>query len=241
MLSQVVDKIDTSPYDARAVYVDLADQLLREIPGPHLKVMKTWPGWDIKKSPPVPGGNYPNTKWKPLPGSLSTNAAKPPSPHGPTISMSPRPLDQSIGGLSEGNLHTVPKLNGQKTLKATSKGDSTIRATASGGMLEPETAGNGFAVPLETIESSQHWAYDAETPFGAPVVGLAQIPAAAQTEDIVSIVSDESSPDLNDMFARIKGIRPEAPAISQGFGGSIGTPGGIAKHLAAMGGKVLFR
>jgi hypothetical protein len=47
------------------MYVKLADPILKEIPGPHLEVMDTWPKWSHKGSPSVPGDLYPNAKYVP--------------------------------------------------------------------------------------------------------------------------------------------------------------------------------
>ena len=47
------------------MYVKLSDPILKEIPGPHLEVMDTWPKWSNKGSPSVPGGLYPNAKYVP--------------------------------------------------------------------------------------------------------------------------------------------------------------------------------
>jgi hypothetical protein len=47
------------------LYVKLSDLILKEIPGPHLEVMDTWPKWSNRGSPSVPGGLYPNEKYVP--------------------------------------------------------------------------------------------------------------------------------------------------------------------------------
>jgi hypothetical protein len=244
LFTRVVDIIDMSPYTARRAYVELADQLLREIPGPHLKAMATWPKWDKRKSPPVPGGHYPNPKWKPFSESPSGKTVKPPPPLEQAMLESYEVLDQSIVGVSKKKPLTVPKIKEQKTPEAASKEDSSDSATPPGGMLESEIAKINMGhviVPSGTIEPSLHLGNNAGKSFDAPTIGSVQISVVAQAEDEVSTASDESSLDLNDVLAGITGIRPEAPAIGQGFGRSIGTTGGIAKHVAVMGGEVLFR
>jgi len=50
--------IDLNPYAARQKYVELADRLLRAIPGDHQNQMSKWHTWDLSQSPPLPG--YPN-------------------------------------------------------------------------------------------------------------------------------------------------------------------------------------
>ena len=47
-----------NPYVARQKYVELADMLLRNIPGDHQNQMSKWHTWDLSQSPPLPG--YPN-------------------------------------------------------------------------------------------------------------------------------------------------------------------------------------
>src|SRR5437762_1858513 len=84
------------PYEARKIYVKLADKILKGIPGPHLATMDTWPKWSAKKSPPVPGGLYPNPKYRPEPLLPPTNGEDPvyvSLSHGPTL------LSQRISGL----------------------------------------------------------------------------------------------------------------------------------------------
>lgn len=53
-------------YKSRKRYVEYADQLLPNIPGPHQAAMSTWPVWDIAKSPPphdAKPGEFPNDKY----------------------------------------------------------------------------------------------------------------------------------------------------------------------------------
>src|SRR5436190_5903535 len=94
---ELSNSTETDPYEARKVYVKLADKILKGIPGPHLVAMDAWPKWSAKKSPPVPGGLYPNRKYKPEPLLATINGedlkVHLPSSHGPTV------LDQPFSGL----------------------------------------------------------------------------------------------------------------------------------------------
>ena len=61
---------------ARGMYVASADQILETIPGRHHGVIDTWPKWSSKRSPPIPGGLYPNPKYIPAKKSKGRTKAK---------------------------------------------------------------------------------------------------------------------------------------------------------------------
>ena len=241
---EFIDRIDTDPYDARRIYVTLADKLLKWIPGRHRAVMHKWPKWNPQNSPPVPGGLYSNPKWKPPPeltkpkapalpktAAPEVPAIQPParseSPEGPTLMEQPIPdppaKDQTLA---------IPDVKAPKPLNLPQ--DSVKAPLAVGGLPVADRVKSDVLIgPIK--------------PDGPPTKSklgdILPIPAikeppkqeVVESDDVVSTVSEESSLDLSVAMAGLEGIRQDVPTI-EGTAEAILTPGGMAKHLATMGG-----
>ena len=109
--------VATDPYKARKWYIDIADKLLKEIPGKHMTEMDKWPKWSAKASPPVMGGLYLNEKWKgpsdwtvpaEIPGYVKLSVVyKPPPPRAKAIEDKPEKAEEKTDEVSKPE---VPKI-----------------------------------------------------------------------------------------------------------------------------------
>ena len=210
--------------------------------------MDKWPKWSQKNSPPVPGGLYPNPKWKPQPQLTKSKVQDIPkaevpaiqpapgseSPEGPTL------LDQPLTNPpGEGKMLPIPEVKAPKLFKPSQNLIDTPLAlevlpvhSADLGLNSDELIGpvkpNAPSLPSTTSN----------------LRGLLAVPAVEETpaheivvsDDAVSTISEESSLDLSVAMAEVKGIRPD-PVVIEGTAGAMYTPGAITKHLATMGGN----
>lgn len=236
--------IDTDPYTARKAYVAIADQLLRKIPGEHHQVMDSWPKWQRAKSPPPPGGNYPNRAWE------KANSPKPPkvdqakpepvqgNADGPTLRE--RPIQKITA--DEQHLPLPAVENKRPLLLEASEAQVGEPAIAPPVKIEntvPEVSGDAV-IPETSISSVQGPLMIEAAPDGPEMEPVdATNPEIAVAEDKLSSAEAESSVDPADVFAGIKGIRPDAPAIGDApevTPSSMNSSGAIVKHFAVMAG-----
>jgi hypothetical protein len=186
----------------------LADKILKKIPGPHQAVMDKWPKWSQKNSPPIPGGLYPNPKWKPQPQLTKPKVQDIPKAGVPKVEASairPAPGSESPEG---------PTLLEQPFTNPPEEGRTLpIPQSKAPKYLKP----NAAALRVPALEETQ--AYE-----------------IAMSDDGVSTISEESSLDLNAAMAAVKGMRPD-PVVIEGTAGAMYTPEAIAKHFATMGGN----
>ena len=222
---------------------------MKRIPGPHLAVMDKWPKWSIKNSPPIPGGLYPNPKWKPQSQSTKPKVPDDPKQEGPKLEV---PAVQPAAGshspegptLLEQPLTNPPE--GGKTLP--------IAEAKVPNLLKPPQ--DSIHTPLNLEVHPVHGAnlgssnsdkligpLKPNIPSSLTTTGkLGDILPVAAIEgpkphavvgydDTASTISEESSLDLNAVMAGVKGIRPD-PVTIEGAAGTMQTP---AQHLAMMG------
>lgn len=238
--------IDTDPYTARRAYVTMADKLLKKIPGNHLQVMDSWPKYEKAKSPPPPGGRYPNRSWE------KANAPRPPKASQAEIA----PVVQE--GVEGPTLRepVAPKITAGEeklSLPATEDKQPLLLEAPEAQVVEPvinppvaaenmvaEVVGDAI-VPETSSPSAQGSLMIEAAPEGLQVEQV-----DTTKSDVVAVAADssisaeaESSVDLSDVFAGIKGIRPDAPAIGEppaAASKSIQSAGGVVKHFAVMAG-----
>ena len=200
------------PYEARKIYVKLADKILKGIPGPHLATMDTWPKWSAKKFPPVPGGLYPNPKYRPEPLLPPTNGEDPVHvslSHGPTL------LSQRISGLPGEAKTIAPSDTKVPMILGPNKG--TTETTN----VFPKVDPGAERVRLDTLNEY--------IKLGADVPKISQFHVPG---DAISTSSEDVSVDLSVAMAEFEGT----PATIGGSGSSFQTPVELVKHLAITGG-----
>jgi hypothetical protein len=233
--------IDTDPYVARKYYVKLADELLHEIPGPHLKVMMTWPKWNRAKSPPPPGGQYLNPRYVPKAPKL---IQPPPAPakkiaEGPTLMEQPsqEPTTEQGNLLLPAPEKKQPLLLGPEVHIVGPSTDTPIKEEG----LVPEISGEGIP-------------HKASIPSVAGLIEAApETLGPAQPESIPRVIAtpmDHNSDkvdgaswlSLSDELGEIKGLRPDNPATGEevAVNTAVESPAAIGKHFAVMAGNTFL-
>jgi hypothetical protein len=248
------DRIDVDPYKARRLYVPLADKLLKRIPGPHQRVMDSWPPWDASKSPPVledTKNRYPNPKWRPIKELSQPKVPAKPKvevpPSQPALSKSPDGptlLNQPITDAStKGKLNGRPDINRPQALEAPPQAAINVPAILEVHLnLLPKTniqmpVSDAPFAPVRSGGLSIHPATRKVVEVLPPMVGGLQGGSnLAAPGDVIS-VSEESSFDIDAALAGIQGIPDTTEAIGQGVEKSIQSPGEIVNHFAIMGGN----
>jgi hypothetical protein len=219
------------------LYIKYADQLLREIPGPHLEVMETWPKWDQSKSPPPPGGQYLNPLYVPEAPKLILPPAVPVVEEigeGPTFMEQP---SQEPTTERESLLLPAPRNKQPLLLEGTEVHivEPSVHIPITEESLVPDISGEGIAHKASSPSVVGSLMIEA-APEDPELVQLETMPPViAAPIDHISKVEEASS--LDD-FGAIKGIRPDTLATAEVHANSaVESPAAIRKHLAVMAGN----
>lgn len=217
-------KEDTDPYRARKAYIQLADELLENIPGPHLVEMKKWPKWDGKKSPPVPGGKYTNPKW--IPAGRPSSA-----PNSPQVGPSKAPEKVSKPPTDDIK-NPVPQISQEDVLPKIEPAQPGSASPAVPAAIEPPPV---IEKPVEILEAAEVPAMQlqpASPPADSNAPSLLLPPPIPVAEDTVSIAASS-----DDALEGIAGLRP-ANIDPEARSSAIVSPEGMVKHVALLGGKI---
>jgi hypothetical protein len=236
----VAHLIDTDPYKARKLYVKLGDKLLPDIPGPHLKVMATWPKWDQTKSPPPPGGLYLNPLYVPEPPKISQRPVAPVAEETTErLTLMEQPSQESIA--EEQNLSLPAPENKQPLFLEGPKvhivGPSDdVHNT--GERLVPEISVEGINNKGSSPSVAGSLMIEA-APKSSGAQLETMLPVIATPVDRISdLLEEASSLNLSDDLAAIKGIRPDMQVSGEvPVNSAVESPAAIGKHFAIMAGK----
>ena len=163
---------------ARAMYVALADQILKAIPGPHLEVMDTWPKWSQKGSPSVPGGLYPNAKYVPGYKPKERTNAKPVLAEDGSTKQQPA-ISGSVGEgptLVDKPVPAVTKDQTQMIGDAPAPNEAAEEVPAKGMLLDTPLKEQ----PDEIVVAEEHTAEDSQ----APIAEIPELAALVPQSDI---------------------------------------------------------
>jgi len=197
------DDIESDPYKARKYYTELADKLLRQLPGEHLKEMDKWPKWSAKRSPPVIGGKYENLAW---PGPADW---KPPPPIPGSVKLSVVYVPPSGGAKAPKVVQKKPEVTKEKPAEVPKVGKPEVPKiqAAPQGPVQGQSAG--------PVKQSQPAISAAE----APEASGAQAPKALPMDSnaLPPMAKNPPPPPIPLTEAAIKSTKKVTPALPPGM------------------------
>lgn len=220
--SLIPNSLEVDPYEARRRYVEVADKLLQEIPGPHKNVMNRWPAWSRENSPPPLSGDYPGSQRRPATPRPARVERPAPAPaiQGP---QAPQAVEQAPAAAQGRLLAPQTPASNERTLIAPPEG-----APAAGAVLDSTAP-----VSTASTDNAPKLTSGSEEP-----AGMIEESTQEQTPDTSNdgpIVEELSDGGFVIHYSEEDLVKPpEQLTIGEEDSGNM--VGGIAKHLAIMGG-----